>query len=88
MKLPRIGASMRTRGGERRPVVRGARCHQRQCGPVALEVAPPVISKVRHGTEPIGSPLLVRMHEVSDFSIREFRMLMVRTDTEAAVVAP
>jgi hypothetical protein len=45
-----------------------------------LEVAPPVISKIRHNTLPIGATILLRMHEVSDFSIRELRALMVRTE--------
>ena len=43
----------------------------------ALEVAPPVISKIRHQTLPIGATILIRMHEISDFSIRELRALMV-----------
>ena len=42
----------------------------------ALEVAPPVISKIRHHTLPIGATILLRMHEISDFSIREMRELM------------
>jgi len=42
----------------------------------ALEVAPPVISKIRHRILPIGATILLRMHEVSDFSIRELRALM------------
>ena len=42
----------------------------------ALEVAPPVISKIRHGRLPVGASLLIRMHEVSDLSIRELRTLM------------
>lgn len=42
----------------------------------ALEVAPPVISKIRHNTLPIGATILIRMHEISDFSIRELRELM------------
>jgi hypothetical protein len=46
----------------------------------ALEVAPPVISKIRHNTLPIGATILLRMHEVSEFSIRELRALMVRAD--------
>jgi hypothetical protein len=29
-------------------------------------VAPPVISKIRHNTLPIGATLLLRMHEESD----------------------
>ncbi|WP_036164841.1 hypothetical protein [Massilia sp. 9096] len=45
-----------------------------------LEVAPPVISKIRHNTLPIGATILLRMHEVSHFSIRELRALMVRQD--------
>jgi len=48
-----------------------------------LEVAPPVISKIRHNTLPIGATILLRMHEVSDFSIRELRALMVRAGGEA-----
>ncbi|SNS27565.1 hypothetical protein SAMN06265795_10212 [Noviherbaspirillum humi] len=42
----------------------------------ALEVAPPVISKIRHKRLPVGASLLIRMHEVSDLSIRELRDLM------------
>jgi len=43
-----------------------------------LEVAPPVISKLRHGTLPIGPTMLIRMHEVSEMNIREMRALMLR----------
>lgn len=42
----------------------------------ALEVAPPVISKIRHRRLPVGASLLIRMHEVSDLSIKELRILM------------
>lgn len=42
----------------------------------ALEVAPPVISKIRHRRLPVGASLLIRMHEVSDLTIRELRTLM------------
>lgn len=42
----------------------------------ALEVAPPLISKVRHGRMPIGATLLIRMHEVTDMSIRDMKFLM------------
>lgn len=41
-----------------------------------LEVAPPVISKIRHLRLPIGASLLIRMHEVTDMSIKELRELM------------
>ena len=41
-----------------------------------LEVAPPVISKVRHHRLPVGASLLIRMHEVSELSIKDLRILM------------
>jgi hypothetical protein len=41
-----------------------------------LEVAPPVISKIRHGKLPVGASMLIRMHEVSGLSIRDVRDLM------------
>ena len=53
----------------------------------ALEVAPPVISKIRHRTLPIGATILLRMHEVSNFSIRELRALMSVGPGEAAALA-
>ena len=42
----------------------------------ALEVAPPVISKVRHHRLPVGASLLIRMNELSGIDIRELRALM------------
>jgi len=42
----------------------------------ALEVAPPVISKIRHRRLPVGASLLIRMHEVTNLSISELRELM------------
>jgi len=42
----------------------------------ALEVAPPVISKIRHRRLPVGAALLIRMHEVSDLTIRDLRYLL------------
>lgn len=44
----------------------------------ALEVAPPVISKLRHGALPIGPTMLIRMHEISDLNIRDMRALMLK----------
>src|ERR1700722_8828174 len=41
-----------------------------------LEVAPPVLSKIRHGRLPVGASLLIRMHEETNLSIRELRELM------------
>ena len=42
----------------------------------ALDVAPPVISKIRHRRLPVGASMLIRMHEVSNMDIRELRELM------------
>ncbi len=42
----------------------------------ALEVSPPVISKIRHRRLPVTASLLIRMHEVSTLSIAELRSLM------------
>lgn len=50
----------------------------------ALKVAPPVISKIRHRTLPVGATILLRMHDVSDFSIRELRALMASPKKRAA----
>ena len=41
-----------------------------------LEVAPPVLSKIRHGRLPVGASLLIRMHDVTDIPIRELRDMM------------
>jgi hypothetical protein len=41
-----------------------------------LEVAPPVISKIRHHRLPVGASMLIRMHEVSGLSIRDLRDMM------------
>lgn len=42
----------------------------------ALAVEPPVISKIRHHRLPVGASMLIRMHEVSDLSIKELRTLL------------
>ena len=42
----------------------------------ALEINPPILSKVRHARLPVGGALLIRMHEVSGLSIGELRALM------------
>lgn len=41
-----------------------------------LEVAPPVISKIRHRTLRVGATMLIRMHEASQLTISELRHLM------------
>lgn len=42
----------------------------------ALDVAPPVISKIRHHKLPVGASMLIRMHEISEMSIVDLRSLM------------
>jgi plasmid maintenance system antidote protein VapI len=42
----------------------------------ALEVSPPVISKIRHSRIPIGASLLLRMHETTGMTVKELRNLM------------
>lgn len=42
----------------------------------ALEVAPPVISKIRHRRLPVSAALLIRMHEVSDLTIQDLKYLL------------
>lgn len=41
-----------------------------------LEVAPPVISKIRHFRIPVGGAMLIRMHEVTGMSVRDLQRLM------------
>lgn len=41
-----------------------------------LQVAPPVISKIRHRRLPVGAALLIRMHEVTGLTIIDLRYLM------------
>lgn len=41
-----------------------------------LEVAPPVISKIRHAKLPVGATLLISMHEVTHIKIKKLRALM------------
>jgi hypothetical protein len=41
-----------------------------------LQVAAPVLSKIRHGRLPVGATLLISMHEESDISIKDLRALM------------
>jgi hypothetical protein len=42
----------------------------------ALEVSPPVLSKIRHRKLPVGASLLIRMHEVTGLNIRDLRFLL------------
>lgn len=42
-----------------------------------LDVAPPVISKIRHRKLSIGPALLIKIHDLTDLSIRELRAKLV-----------
>ncbi len=42
----------------------------------ALEVQAPIISKIRSRRAPVSAAMLIRMHEVSNLSIRDLRFLM------------
>jgi hypothetical protein len=42
----------------------------------ALEVAPPVLSKLRHNKLPVGATLLVAIHELTGVPTRDLRALM------------
>lgn len=39
----------------------------------ALQVAPPVISKIRHGSLPFGVSLVVRAHEITGIPVRDLK---------------
>lgn len=41
-----------------------------------LDVAPPVISKIRHRRMQVGGSLLIRLHEVTTLSIKDLRIMM------------
>ncbi|MFZ6813581.1 hypothetical protein ACO0K3_03870 [Undibacterium sp. Rencai35W] len=45
-----------------------------------LKVAPPVISKMRHGKLPIGSSILIKIHDTFDISIKEIRALYLEAN--------
>jgi plasmid maintenance system antidote protein VapI len=42
----------------------------------ALEVAPPIISKIRHGRANLSSSLLLRVHELTGMHVRELQAIM------------
>lgn len=41
----------------------------------ALDVAPPVISKLRHDRLPLGSTVIIAIHEFIDMPVREIKAL-------------
>ena len=42
----------------------------------ALEVAPPVVSKVRHNRLPVGASFIIRAHELTDMPIRAIKSML------------
>ncbi len=42
----------------------------------ALQTAPPVLSKIRHGRLAIGAPLLIRMQDATNLDLKQLRFLM------------
>jgi hypothetical protein len=41
-----------------------------------LKVAPPVLSKLRHGKLPVGATILCKASEATDLNVRQLRELM------------
>ncbi len=41
-----------------------------------LEIAPPVVSKIRHHTLPVGATLMLRIHELTDMPFRDMRAML------------
>lgn len=42
----------------------------------ALDVNPPMLSKIRHGHQPMGASLLIRINEVTGLDISELNRIM------------
>lgn len=45
----------------------------------ALEVAPPVISKIRNNKLQIGPTMLIKLHEISDLSVPALKLMLVKS---------
>lgn len=41
-----------------------------------LEIAPPVISKMRHGVNPVSAVFLIKAHDATGLSLNELRALL------------
>ena len=44
---------------------------------IALGVAPPVISKIRHGRLPVGATITIRLYEVTGLSIDAIKKILI-----------
>lgn len=50
----------------------------------ALGVAPPVISKIRHGVLPVGATIIIGIHETFNMPIRDIKALIAESDEKVA----
>lgn len=50
----------------------------------ALDVAPPVISKLRSGRLPLGASMLLQMHEVFELPVAEIKTRLTMDQSAAA----
>lgn len=41
-----------------------------------LEIAPPVLSKIRHHRLPVSAALLIRMHDITELSVSDLQGMM------------
>jgi len=39
----------------------------------ALELSPPVVSKIRHNRLPVGAGLVIKLHEATGMAVREIK---------------
>ncbi len=44
----------------------------------ALDQAPPVISKIRHGRLPVGDTIIISLHELSDWPVKRIKEALGR----------
>jgi plasmid maintenance system antidote protein VapI len=54
----------------------------------ALEVAPPMISKIRHGHIRLGSSMIIRLHETTGWAIRTIKDALDEKCLKQLAVAP
>jgi len=52
-----------------------------------MEVSPPVISKLRHGSLPFGDTYVIKAHELTGKSIREIKLLLGKKSLKSLVSA-
>jgi hypothetical protein len=49
-----------------------------------LEVNPPVLSKIRGGTLPVGASMIIKIHEKTGMSIKEIKFLLAQIPLKQA----